>query len=104
MEPVELDSDRLVSMSQPTMSLEGSCASSSSESPISNHGSTGAHSTIGGIGGGYVSVSPKRKLPPPLLTHTSTGGHLPTRPNGELHNSLISSSSFEVQWNPIHPR
>lgn len=82
-QPVELDGDRLVSVPQPALSLEGSCGSSSSESPVSNHGSTGAHSGIGGIAGGFVSVSSNRKLPPPLHTHPPASGHLPLPQSGK---------------------
>lgn len=57
--PLALDGDRLMSVPQPARSLEGSCDSSSGDSPLSNHGSTEA---------GIVS---SRTLPS-TLTNNST--------------------------------
>ncbi|KAG8036347.1 hypothetical protein G9C98_003669, partial [Cotesia typhae] len=61
--PLTLDRERLITASQPTRSLEGSCDSSSADSPISNHGSTGVH---------IVSVPNLQKLSPTLNNHTSS--------------------------------
>ncbi|XP_008554560.1 protein doublesex isoform X2 [Microplitis demolitor] len=61
--PLTLDRERLTSASQPTRSLEGSCDSSSGDSPISNHGGSGVH---------IVSVPNLQKLSPTLNTHSSS--------------------------------
>ncbi|XP_043271817.1 protein doublesex-like isoform X2 [Venturia canescens] len=91
--PVELDADRLVSVSQPALSLEGSRGGSNSQSPISNHGSIGAHSGIGSTG--FVSVSSSRKLPPPMQPHSpaSQGHHIPLPQSSENVEILLKYST-----------
>ncbi|KAF7991941.1 hypothetical protein HCN44_010742 [Aphidius gifuensis] len=58
--PLALDGDRLMSVPQPARSLEGSCDSSSGDSPLSHHGSTEA---------GIVS---SRTLPSTLTNHSTS--------------------------------
>ncbi|KAK0091476.1 hypothetical protein PV326_003174 [Microctonus aethiopoides] len=61
--PMALDREHLLSVPQPARSLEGSCDSSSADSPISNHGSSGVH---------IVSVPSSRKMSPSFNNHSSS--------------------------------
>ncbi|XP_076165516.1 transcription factor doublesex isoform X1 [Ptiloglossa arizonensis] len=96
--PFGVEGDRLPSVSQPARSLEGSYDSSSGDSPISNHGSNGVHSGLGGV----ISIPTSRKLPS-LHPHTGTTPHLPQSQSGDSVEMLLEYSTkllelFQYSW------
>ncbi|XP_053986334.1 protein doublesex-like isoform X2 [Hylaeus volcanicus] len=96
--PFGFEAGRLSAVPQPARSLEGSYDSSSGDSPISNHGSNGVHSGLGGV----ISIPTSRKLPS-LHPHTGTTTHLPQSQSGDSVELLLEYSTkllelFQYSW------
>ncbi|XP_015585065.1 protein doublesex isoform X2 [Cephus cinctus] len=96
--PLAAEGNCLASVPQPARSLEGSCDSSSGDSPISNHDSNGIHNGIRGV----VTVLASRKMPP-LHPQPTTTTHVPQVQLGENVEVLLEYSTkllerFRYSW------
>ncbi|XP_050589381.1 doublesex- and mab-3-related transcription factor A2 isoform X3 [Bombus affinis] len=99
--PFGAENDRVSSIPQPAISIEGSYDSSSGDSPVSSHGSNGIHTGFGGV----ISIPPSRKLPP-MHPHTATISHLPQSLTSESVEILLEHSTklvelFQYPWEAI---
>ncbi|XP_076235436.1 transcription factor doublesex isoform X2 [Calliopsis andreniformis] len=101
--PFGVETDRLSTIPQPARSLEGSYDSSSGDSPISSHSSSGMHSGISSL----ISIPTSRKLPP-LHPHTGTTPHIqqPQTVVGDSVEVLLEWSTkllelFQYSWDML---